>query len=81
MFKIVAFTFLLFAESALAFNKPTAFATKPPFKTAGSKGVLWRPPINTHMVAGGAERAYGDEYYEGELMSAVFVVVLNFIFA
>ena len=26
-------------------------------------GELWRPPMN--MVAGGAERAYGQEYYEG----------------
>jgi hypothetical protein len=24
---------------------------------------LWRPPMN--MVAGGAEKAYGQEYYEG----------------
>jgi hypothetical protein len=25
---------------------------------------LWRPPMK--MVAGGAERAYGDDYYDGK---------------
>ena len=32
---------------------------------ASNSPLLWRPP---NMVAGGAERAYGQEYYEGRLV-------------
>lgn len=32
---------------------------------------LWRPPMK--MVAGGAERAYGEEYYDGMFMECVFL--------
>ena len=53
----------LLAASAEAFS-PKAFVPKSSLKNEGASGSdLWRPPMN--MVAGGAERAYGDEYYEG----------------
>jgi hypothetical protein len=32
--------------------------------TTSSSSGIWRPTIN-NMVAGGAERAYGDDYYDG----------------
>jgi len=33
---------------------------------------LWRPPMN--MVAGGAERAYGDEYYDGKAVPCPTII-------
>jgi hypothetical protein len=38
---------------------------------------LWRPPLKSSMkmVAGGAERAYGDEYYDGECEMLLMWVV------
>jgi hypothetical protein len=58
---------LLLASSSDAFSIN-------PHKTAVQKALVsaqeattvaqWRAPMN--MVAGGAERAYGDDYYEGE---------------
>lgn len=37
---------------------------------------LWRPPSNMDMVAGGAERAAGQEYYEGACTSSVILDLL-----
>jgi hypothetical protein len=39
---------------------------------------LWRPPMN--MVAGGAERAYGQEYYEGACVYDAFESVIMLYF-
>ena len=40
---------------------------RPPVSSSSSSSSsgFWRPTIN-NMVAGGAERAYGDDYYDGE---------------
>jgi hypothetical protein len=57
----------------------SAFSPKP-LVTVPSKSIitsstehagLWRPPMNTvaKMVAGGAEKAYGEEYYDGTSLS------------
>ena len=59
----------LVASTAQAFS-PKAFIPRPgsgvlvPGGSDNNDGELWRPPMN--MVAGGAERAYGQEYYEGK---------------
>ena len=59
----------LVASTAQAFS-PKAFVPRPgsgvlvPGSSENNDGELWRPPMN--MVAGGAERAYGQEYYEGK---------------
>jgi hypothetical protein len=45
---------------------PTAFVPK---TATGGSSKLWIPPIK--MAAGGAEKAYGEEYYEGERHHAV----------
>lgn len=50
------------AQVATAFS-PKAFVPKKSLVTPQSPDV-WRPPMN--MVAGGAEKAYGEEYYDGE---------------
>lgn len=53
----------LLAISAEAFS-PKAFVPKTTTtNNGGANSELWRPPMN--MVAGGAEKAYGEEYYEG----------------
>ena len=52
----------LLAASAEAFS-PKAFVPKTTTSNVAPESNLWRPPMN--MVAGGAEKAYGDEYYEG----------------
>lgn len=62
------------ASSASAFTPPKPFGLER-YKIAkqeiesGEKDptqhpALWRPPMK--MVAGGAERAYGDDYYDGK---------------
>ena len=45
-----------------------AFSPKPTVSKIGSTTNEWRAPLKTptQMVAGGAEKAYGEEYYEGE---------------
>ena len=45
-----------------------AFSPKPSGITKIGASNEWRAPMKvpTQMVAGGAERAYGEEYYEGE---------------
>jgi len=68
--------FGLLAGSATAFTpqqKPFGLTKKSPTTNSPlllsdnekTKNGLWRPPMN--MVAGGAEKAYGDEYYDGTL--------------
>jgi len=54
----------LLAGSVQAFSPNKAFLPKT-LTNAGNNGgsELWRPPMN--MVAGGAERATGEEYYDG----------------
>jgi|Transcript_6209 ATP-dependent Clp protease protease subunit len=52
----------IFSQSATAFT-PKAFVPKSVTKPVTASDALWRPPMN--MVAGGAEKAYGEEYYEG----------------
>jgi hypothetical protein len=63
----------LLVSSASAFSPKTFGVT--PKKTAtptvitsnpASHPALWRPPMQ--MVAGGAEKAYGEEYYDGMCM-------------
>ena len=59
----------LVASTAQAFS-PKNFVPQPgsgvlvPGSSENTDSGLWRPPMN--MVAGGAERAYGQEYYEGK---------------
>ena len=55
--------FLALASTADAF-KPAAFVPKRIVTPALSND--WRPGMK--MVAGGAEKAYGEEYYEGKLV-------------
>ena len=57
---------LALASTADAF-KPTAFVSKKISTPSLSND--WRPGMK--MVAGGAERAYGDDYYEGKLPSSL----------
>ena len=60
----------LLASSADAFSPAKQFGVKPGNKIARPTIVsqsethpaLWKPP---QMVAGGAEKAYGEEYYDG----------------
>jgi ABC-type sugar transport system substrate-binding protein len=56
--------FLALASTADAF-KPTAFVPKKVATPTISND--WRPGMK--MVAGGAEKAYGEEYYEGKLVT------------
>jgi len=56
---------LLLAGSVSAFS-PKAFVPKrvlPTLNTDSASTPSWKTPMN--MVAGGAERAYGEEYYDG----------------
>lgn len=53
----------LLASSAVAFSLKKLSLPGSPMTSSVSSSPLWRPPMN--MVAGGAERAYGDEYYDG----------------
>lgn len=62
----------LLAASAHAFS-PKAFVPKKT-NTGSPSSELWRPPMNTNMAAGGAERAYGDEYYEGASNGSAFYI-------
>ena len=48
---------------ATAFS-PKAFVPKSQSLVTPQSPGVWRPPMN--MVAGGAEKAYGEEYYDGE---------------
>lgn len=65
-----AFMFLL-ASGASAFS-PKPFSTRksglvvPSDEKSPESSGLWTPP---KMVAGGAERAYGQEYYEGKSLA------------
>lgn len=61
-FKIAALSLL--AASAEAFS-PKAFVPKTALTNGPPNSDLWRPPMNANMAAGGAEKAYGDEYYDG----------------
>ena len=63
-FKIALLSLL--ASGSTAFS-PRGFV--PP--TTQSKTDVWRPPMN--MVAGGAEKAYGEEYYDGE--EAIIIIL------
>ena len=64
---------LLLTSSAAAFGpKPLVLPKTTKAASADASSLLWRPPMN--MAAGGAERAYQDEYYEG---TRVLVVVLS----
>jgi hypothetical protein len=70
--KIQAAALCLLATGASAFS-PKAFLPNknglmvpPSAQDDNSNSPLWRPPMN--MVAGGAERSYGQEYYEGALL-------------
>lgn len=64
MYKMFALSLVLTAQVADAFQ-PLAFVPKSPASTGTSN--VWRAPMSTKMVAGGAERAYGgEEYYEGK---------------
>ena len=62
MFRTLALSLLLMAQGAEAF-KPAAFLAKTT-PVGNSNG--WRAPMNTNMVAGGAERSQSEDYYEGE---------------
>ena len=54
----------LVLSSAAAFGpKPLILPTTSAAAAKDGSSPLWRPPMN--MAAGGAERAYQDEYYEG----------------
>lgn len=53
-----------------AFTPPKPFgleklAKLPVSEDPTQHSALWRPPMK--MVAGGAERAYGDDYYDGKI--------------
>ena len=66
--KIKAAVLCLLASGVDAFSPQGFVPSKsglmvPPSTSDDSNSPLWRPPMN--MVAGGAERAYGQEYYEG----------------
>ena len=69
--KIGAAVLCLLASGASAFS-PQGFVSKksglmvPPSAQDDSSSPLITPPMN--MVAGGAERSYGQEYYEGALL-------------
>jgi len=66
---MVNFKTAAFCLVALAANSVTeAFSPKPIVSQIGSTTNEWRAPMKTttQMVAGGAEKAYGEEYYEGE---------------
>jgi hypothetical protein len=65
LFRNLALSLLLMGEATDAF-KPVTFVGKTAAAVGNSQ--LWRPPMNTMMVAGGAERSQGDDYYEGELL-------------
>jgi hypothetical protein len=58
-------------ESSTDFVRPPSSSTS----SASSSG-LWRPTIN-NMVAGGAERAYGDDYYDGRFIPGFFFPVVR----
>jgi hypothetical protein len=57
----------LLASSAAAFSpKPLVTPSKSLVTSADQHPGLWTPPKrNLEMVAGGAEKAYGEEYYDG----------------
>lgn len=55
---------LLMGEVAEAF-KPVTFVGKA--APALRNSLAWGAPMKTMMVAGGAERSQGDDYYEGKL--------------
>jgi hypothetical protein len=56
----------LLATSAAAFSpKPFVTPSKSLVTSSPEHSALWRPPMKNHMVAGGAEKAYGEEYYDG----------------
>jgi hypothetical protein len=59
----------LLASSAAAFS-PKPFVTPSKSLVTSSSDQhpgLWTPPKrNLEMVAGGAEKAYGEEYYDGK---------------
>lgn len=61
---------------SLVLSSAAAFGPKPlilPSTASAAKNgasPLWRPPMN--MAAGGAERAYQDEYYEGTPVVLIF---------
>jgi hypothetical protein len=67
--KFQASVLCLLATGAAAFSPRQSFVTRnsglvvPTAEDESSNSPLWRPP---KMVAGGAERAHGQEYYEGE---------------
>jgi hypothetical protein len=67
--KFQAAVLCLLASGAAAFSPRQSFVTRnsglvvPTAEDGNSNSPLWRPP---NMVAGGAEKAYGQEYYEGE---------------
>jgi len=61
MFGVTAATLLLLVQSAYSF-KPAAFI---PGKQQGISNTWGSQSIVNQMVAGGAEKGYGDEYYEG----------------
>jgi hypothetical protein len=57
----------LWASSAAAFSpKPFVTPSKSLVTSSPEHATLWKPPSkNLEMVAGGAEKAYGEEYYDG----------------
>ena len=57
----------LLASSAAAFSpKPFVTPSKSLVTSVDQHPGLWTPPKrNLEMVAGGAEKAYGEEYYDG----------------
>ncbi len=59
--------FALLASSAAAFS-PKSFVTpsKSLVTSSDQHSALWTPPKrNLEMVAGGAEKAYGEQHYDG----------------
>lgn len=80
-FKVALVGLLASVSSASAFTPPKAFVVdNSKNRVVGGKpaisetdptqhAALWIPPMK--MVAGGAERAYGDDYYDGK-SSALF---------
>ena len=60
---------LLMGEVAEAF-KPVTFVGKAAPALRNSQA--WGAPMKTMMVAGGAERSQGDDYYEGKLCMSTF---------
>lgn len=63
--KIKASILCLLASGASAFSPKGFSPNKSGVMVPDNNSPLWRPP---NMVAGGAERAYGQEYYEGASM-------------